>query len=242
MLRIRLQMPKGESVEFVHQDVLHDSLIHAITATGISSEVILGRNAEAWTFAPLGWAGNNKRRGHTLVVSTSSLKISEALRQLRPENVRYARALTGEMVDFSGATIIEESDVIPPGGGTLGTLMLSPLLISQRGTKPKIWENDLKNVDLSSAVNHVLSRCSGREVRLNVQADSLFLRANPDHAVMVKLKGRPNQRSSFVIGMSAPLVLSGSEEDLRLAWYAGIGEKTHNGFGSLGLAEEGVGR
>ncbi len=49
-------------------------------------------------------------------------------------------------------------------------------------------------------------------------------------------------KTVFVIGMNAPLVLSGSEEDLRFAWYTGIGEKTRNGFGCIGLAEQGVGR
>ena len=42
--------------------------------------------------------------------------------------------------------------------------------------------------------------------------------------------------------MQAPLLLEGSEEDLRFAWYAGLGEKTRNGFGCLGLIEQGVGR
>jgi CRISPR-associated endoribonuclease Cas6 len=34
------------------------------------------------------------------------------------------------------------------------------------------------------------------------------------------------------------MLLQGSEDDLRLAWYAGIGEKTRSGFGCLGLLEE----
>jgi CRISPR/Cas system endoribonuclease Cas6 (RAMP superfamily) len=38
------------------------------------------------------------------------------------------------------------------------------------------------------------------------------------------------------------LVLTGSDDDLRFAWYAGIGEKTRNGFGCMGLAEQGLGR
>jgi CRISPR/Cas system endoribonuclease Cas6 (RAMP superfamily) len=40
--------------------------------------------------------------------------------------------------------------------------------------------------------------------------------------------------------MQAPLILEGAEADLRFAWYAGMGEKTRNGFGCLGLAEQGV--
>jgi len=56
------------------------------------------------------------------------------------------------------------------------------------------------------------------------------------------LKQRPDGRPAFAIGMQAPLVLSGRREDLELAWYAGLGEKTRAGFGCIGLAEQGVGR
>lgn len=97
-------------------------------------------------------------------------------------------------------------------------------------------------IDLAAAVNARLSRLAGRSVNLQVEPDSLYLRANPRHSVLVSLKRKPNGRHAFVIGMSAPLVLAGSEADLRLAWYAGIGEKTRNGFGCIGLLERGVGR
>ncbi|RKZ38602.1 MAG: CRISPR-associated protein Cas6, partial [Gammaproteobacteria bacterium] len=87
-----------------------------------------------------------------------------------------------------------------------------------------------------------LSRLAGREIKLQVQPDSLYIRINPDHSVLVPMKLMRNGKTVFVIGMNAPLVLSGSEEDLRFAWYTGIGEKTRNGFGCIGLAEQGVGR
>lgn len=51
-----------------------------------------------------------------------------------------------------------------------------------------------------------------------------------------------NGQSAFVIGMQAPLVVAGHRDDVLLAWYTGLGEKTRNGFGCIGLAEEGVGR
>ena len=47
-------------------------------------------------------------------------------------------------------------------------------------------------------------------------------------------------RLKQILGVGADFLLEGAEDDLRFAWYAGIGEKTRNGFGCLGLAEQGV--
>ncbi|WP_006788287.1 CRISPR-associated endoribonuclease Cas6 [Thiorhodospira sibirica] len=60
--------------------------------------------------------------------------------------------------------------------------------------------------------------------------------------LIVPQKGFAHGKISFVIGLAAPLLLEGSVEDLRFAWYAGVGEKNRNGFGCLGLLEAGVGR
>jgi CRISPR-associated endoribonuclease Cas6 len=124
----------------------------------------------------------------------------------------------------------------------LGVVTLSPIAISDRATKSKRWLTRLDQVDLAAVANARLGKIAGRVVALTVQPDSLYLRANPDHSVLVSIKRMHNGRAAFVIGMQAPLVLAGSREDLLLAWYAGLGEKTRNGFGCLGLAEEGVGR
>jgi CRISPR-associated endoribonuclease Cas6 len=158
--------------------------------------------------------------------------------------VACARASTAEVVEFSRAKMITEADPIVPGQSAIGLVMLSPLVIShQNRTKsdPR-WHNDLTQVDLSAAINARLSRLAGREVRLVAQADRLYLRSHPRHDVLVQTKQMSNGNRAFVIGMRAPLVLQGSEEDLLLAWYAGIGEKTRNGFGCVGLAERGIGR
>ena len=124
----------------------------------------------------------------------------------------------------------------------MGFLMLSPLAISKKGVKPKRWIKNLKDVDLSGAINYRLGKQADREVKLNCQPDSLYVRANPEHSVLVKLKSGDGPNGKFVIGMQAPIVMSGSEDDLRLAWYSGVGQSTRNGFGCLGLAERGVGR
>ncbi len=242
MLKVRIQLSKQDRVNYKYLDILHDSLVSAWTAAGATSEQITGMSALPWNFAPLGRHTKNGNEAHTLIVSTSDATLAKFLRKLKPTDINYARASTVEHVDFKNAEIIIEDDPIMPSQNILGVLMLSPLVISDKAAKGKRWHKQLGQCDLSAAINHRLSRLAGREVKLEVQPDSLYLRINPDHSVLVPMKLMRNGKTAFVIGMNAPLVLTGSEEDLRLAWYAGIGEKTRNGFGCIGLAEPGVGQ
>ena len=243
MYRIRLQLPKRHLADYHHLDLLHDALVNAWTEAGAKTNQILGVDAKPWTFAALG-GRRNGRIGytHTLVISTPDPQLTMFLQRFSPEWVRYARANTQELVDFATADITIEPDPIPPGNSVLSCLMLSPLAISSRHGDGRRWHRHLGELDLAAAINARLSRIANREVHLQAQPDALYIRANPNHSVLVSLKRFPNGRHAFVIGMQAPIVLMGNEDDLRLAWYAGIGEKTRNGFGCLGLLERGVGR
>jgi CRISPR-associated endoribonuclease Cas6 len=242
MLRIRIILPNKSNVNYKYLDILHDALVNAWIAAGAKKEQILYMNALPWNFAALGGHYKETNRGHSLVVSTANADLAKVLRNLNPDEITYARASTIERVSFAGANIVIEDDPFFPQQNVLGILMLSPLAISDRESKGKRWHKYLDKVDLNSAINFRLSRLAGREIKLDIQVDSLYLRCNPEHSVLVPNKLMRNGKKVFVIGMNAPLILAGSEEDLRFAWYAGIGEKTRNGFGCIGLAEQGVGR
>jgi hypothetical protein len=242
MQRIRLSLPRGQRAQFRHQDLLHDAIVNALIASGAKPEQVIGAGAEPWTFAALGFHRGHEGEVHGLVISTPSEALGQVLSELEPTAVRYARASTGELLDFTGALRHTEPPPMCDDPGMLGVLTLSPIAVSDPSARPKRWHTALDQFDLSAAANARLSRIAGRAVALTVQPDSLYLRANPKHSVLVSTKRMKNGRSAFVIGLHAPLVLAGSRDDLLLAWYAGIGEKTRNGFGCLGLAEQGVGR
>lgn len=243
MFRIRMVLPKRRDVGYRHMDILHDAIVNAWIVAGAVPEQITGHQAGPWNFAALGWRRGPESRAHTLVISTPDPELSEYMKKLKPEDTAYARSATGESVSFASAEIVPDPAPVAPGQKSLGVLMLSPLAISRKDRKNgHRWHGNLKETELGVAVNARLSRITGRNVRLDVRPDSLYLRANPKHDVLVPVKAFPNGKRAFVIGMKAPLVLSGSEADLRLAWYAGIGEKTRGGFGCVGLAEKGVGR
>jgi len=242
MNRIRLSLPRGQWATYRHQDLVHDAIVNALIAAGAKPEQVIGAGAEPWTFAALGYHRAHEGQVHGLVIATPSAALAPCLAALDPSAVRYARAATGELLDFSAADLSIEPPPVCDDPGMLGVLTLSPLAISEPGKHKKRWLTRLHQVDLSAVANTRLSRIAGRPVALSVLPDSLYLRANPKHSVLVSTKRMRNGRAAFVIALQAPLVLSGSREDLLLAWYAGLGEKARNGFGCLGLADEGVGR
>lgn len=243
MHRVRLRLPRGQIVRYRHLDLLHDAIVSGLIGAGAEPAQVIGTTAQPWTFAALGWHHGHEGQAHGLVIATPSPVLASALAALAPDAVRYARAGTGELCDFAAAAVEPEPPPFLGDPAVLGVLTLSPIAISDPAAAPrKRWFTDLGGCDLSAAVNARLSRLAGRPVALSVQPDSLYLRANPRHSVLVSTKALPNGRRAYVIGMQAPLVISGSRDDVLLAWYAGLGEKTRNGFGCIGLAEAGVGR
>ena len=244
MYRIRLSLPKGAPATYRNLDIIHDSLVQAWIEAGAVPESVVGRQAGIWHFGVLGWRNKRENHAHTVVVGTSDDNLSRYLKKINPSAVCYSRALTAEHVDFSAAQIFEDPDPVGPGQSALGLVLLSPIAISRQAREKSIprWHTQLLEADLSLAVSHRLSRLTGRNVNLKISPDHLYLRAHPKHDTLVQTKEMENGKRAFVIGMRAPLVIQGSEEDLRLAWYAGIGEKNRNGFGCIGLAERGIGR
>jgi CRISPR-associated endoribonuclease Cas6 len=164
--------------------------------------------------------------------------------QFDPVQVAYARARTAEAVDFGRAIIVPDPDPVMTGQNAIGVVMLSPLAISRddRAGKGPRWYSSLDGLDLAGAVNKRLSRLANRPIHLSIEPDRLYLRTRPRYDTLVRVKEGQGGKVAFVIGMLVPLVLSGSEEDLKFAWYSGLGEKNRGGFGAIGLAERGIGR
>ncbi len=241
MYRIRLQLPQGMSCGYQNLDLLHDALVNGWIAAGATPKMIIGKQALPWNFAPLGNHHESGNRVHTLVVSAGHPDLVRYLAAMDPSEVHKSRTITKEYINFTEAAIQVDPDPIAQNQSRLEILLLSPLAIRQR-TGKRHWYTNMADAPLTAAINSRFSRLTGRSVNLEVVPDHLYLRANPRHSVLVHLKRFANGKTSFVLGMSAPLTLIGSDEDLRLAWYAGLGEKTRNGFGCIGLLAGGVGR
>lgn len=242
MKRIRIQLPKQKLVNYCNLDIIHDAIVKAFLKNGADTQHIVGHNAALWNFAALGWRNKGYNSIHTLVISTSDVSLAKTFDSLKPQDINYTRDFTYESVNFEKGEIKDDPSPIFSGQDTIGILMLSPIAVSKKVNGKRIWYQKIDEFDLSAAVNYRLSRSVGREVKLSIYPDSLYLRCNPKYDTLVHLKTYPDGKKGFVIGMRIPLILKGSEDDLNLAWYSGIGEKTRNGFGCIDIAERGIGR
>ena len=238
-MRVRLTAPRGEYARVRFLDSLHAALVNAWTACGASGADVVGRDAENWSFGSVGTATS---RGFTLksvVIGTNEGRLESLLAHLAPETIRKT-SVNSDKVDLSvWDKSVEPLPVVAGSGETtaLPAIMLSPLALSVRGRKGR-WHEDLTRVgsNLEEAVNARLSRLTGRTVGLRVETDRLYLRANPKHSTLVRLREVPGGKQAFVIGTMCPLTLYGTIEDLRAAWELGIGEKNRYGFGCIGYA------
>lgn len=238
-MRIRFSAPRGELASFHFLDSLHAALVNGWTACGAKGSHIVGPNAANWSFGAVGTARPKGFLLKSVVVGTEAGPLDQFIGQLRPEKVRKT-STNGDVLDLSAwHRSVEDLPVAEEPGVTtaLPAIMLSPLALSVRGEKRR-WHADLSEVEpyLNEAVNSRLSRITDREVRLDIQADRLYMRANPHHSTLVRTRAVPGARPAFVIGMLCPLVIRGSIDDLRSAWTLGIGEKNRYGFGCIGFA------
>ena len=238
-MRVRLTAPRGERARFHYLDSLHGALVNAWTTCGARGPDVVGRDAGNWSFGAVGTATPRGFVLKSVVVGAEGAPLEPVLSGILPEAVRKV-STNGDVVDLSAwdKTIEELPIVCGPGeSATLPVIMLSPLALSVRGQKRR-WHDDLTKAgaDLEEAVNFRLSRLTGRDVKLKLEPDKLYLRANPEHSTLVRTRAIPGRKPAFVIGMMCPLSISGQLDDLRSAWAIGIGEKNRYGFGCIGHA------
>ncbi|HSK41934.1 MAG TPA: CRISPR-associated endoribonuclease Cas6 [Arenibaculum sp.] len=243
MLRIRIRSG-GRGIAYTNIDVVKDAAINMLEAAGAPVALLSGPDARLWSVGAICSRKLAPRQGSTfplrlaneVVVSTPDPEIAAYLSKADPSAMRKVQPATGEDVDMSGADIVPDVDPVVPGTSFIEAFALTPILVSRKGDRGAgKWHGDVRQVDISQAVSHRLSRLSGRRVALSVAPDELYLSGRGTHAVRVDVKatgGKPG----VVVGMMFPFTILGSPDDLRLAWYAGIGERNRQGFGLFGLA------
>ena len=238
-MRVRLTAPRGVRLRFRYLDSLHGALVNAWTACGAHGKHVVGPNAGNWSFGAVGMATSRGFLMKSLAIGAVGKRLEPILARLLPETVRKTSA-NGDVVDLSTWDVaVEELPVVARPGETamLPAIMLSPLAISVRGKKGRWHDNLMKaGKDVEEAANFRLSHLTGRQVRLRIEPDRLYLRANPNHSTLVRTRAVSGHKPAFVIGMMCPLFISGPIEDLRVAWALGIGEKNRYGFGCIGYA------
>ena len=238
-MRVRLRAPRGELARVRYLDSVHAALVGGWTSCGAAGEEVVGHGAGNWSFGAVGTATSRGFILKSVVIGAEGNPLEPILHSFTPEAVRK-QSSNGDVVDLTAWKLtVEELPVVcePGGAATLPTIMLSPLALSVRGQKGR-WHDDLAKIgrNLEEAASSRLSRMTGRDVRLEIEPDRLYLRANPKHSTLVRTRSVRGGRPAFVIGTLCPLSIRDRLEDLRSAWALGIGEKNRYGFGCIGFA------
>jgi CRISPR-associated endoribonuclease Cas6 len=245
MLRIRLKTPRGRDIEYTNVDVIKDAATNMLVAAGGNRTRLGGEGSLLWGAAAICTRYTTPRNGkdparriaHEIVISTPDPEVATLLEHSNPDNMRKFQPVTGESIDMSGATMTMEMDpVIPDLTTSLDAYALTPMLASRvDGRQLGRWHSSVRDFDLSATVSARLSRIAGRTVNLTVVPDELYLAGRGTYATRVDIRTK-DKKPVVVVGMTFPFMISGPWEDLRLAWYAGIGERTRLGFGFFAAA------
>ena len=229
-MRIRIDFRTDTYLRYV--DSMNAALVAGLVDAGLSTGDLVGRHSLPWTFGMAARARpGGERRVFSVTVSSPSERFCDALYRLNPEAVR-TESDNGDRINLSGAKIRRLRD-LPEGG--VAALMIgfaSPFLIpvKKQGREKTRFHDDLTGVDLNAALTTSLSRRAGRPLDLTISVDRLsFLTDLKKHLVHVRLLpgGKPLIHPAF----SVPMSLKGNPQDVRFAFLAGIGAKTHAGFG-----------
>ena len=204
-----LTAPRGMYTRVRFMDSVHGALVNAWTTCGAQGADVVGRDAGNWSFGAIGSATATGFVLKSLVVGAEGGVLEALLPKLVPEAIRKSSS-NGDTVDLSFWDRSEDDlPVVCRPGETamLGAIMLSPLAISVRGLKGR-WHEDLRQVgsDLEAAINFRLSRLTGRDMRLRVEPDRLYLRANPKHSTLVRTPRCPRRQASVRDRHAMPVV------------------------------------
>ncbi len=232
---IIVPQPGSPRIRFRYTDSVHAAIVAGLAATGLQTTDLVGFTARPWTFATEGFATGGTKILRAIVVATSDPVIADGLRRLEPAAVQVASS-NGDRLNLSGSHTSAMPDPVTPGQGILVVRPLSPFVIGNRrdARDRGRFIEVLDGVDLSAAISAGLTRRLGRPVHLAVRADCLSLAVRAGRAVPVRLRAAKG-RDIYVPGFDVPVTLEGSDDDLRAAWYAGIGEKCRYGFGCVAL-------
>lgn len=226
-MRIRFDMRRSPQC-VAYADSVNAALVAGFVAAGARSEDLVGVGSKPWTFACEGRSGpNGSAKIVGITVSTPDPELGLAFQRLEPEDVRCASS-NGDRLDLRGA----KRSVLDAGNARVGQLMVtfaSPVLIPLRKGTAKAFADDLSEVDLDEALRVGLERRAGRALDLRFHVDPLT-RLTDVRKRVVPLRKSP-KGPIRVPAFSFPMTISGRPEDVEFAFLAGLGAKTHAGFG-----------
>lgn len=230
-MRVLIEFQRSPQ-QYRYADSMNAALVAGLVAAGLRSDELVGEKALPWTFGTAGKAGpGGKRIVFSVTLSSPSERFAEALTRLDPGEIRVASS-NGDTIYLAGA-VLRHCPSLPAGGAAeLMVTFASPFLVPmpKQGREKTRFHDDLFGVDLNAALVAGVSRRAGRTLDLTISTDRLSM-ATDLKKQLVHLRRLSNGKPLFHPAFSVPMTLRGRPEDVRFAFLAGVGAKTHAGFG-----------
>ena len=212
-------------------DSVHAAVINGLTAAGVAGDRLVGHHADPWTFACKGYAERGgKMVVKSILISTPSETIGEGLSRLKPGDVRK-RSSNGDILDFTGARIRNERRAPAPGAEQACFMFASRFaLIGKKSESGKSWfVQSPAQTDFAAALKAGLDRRAGRKLDIRISIDRLTL-ATEGAPRPISLR-KTGDRRIMIPAFNMPVTVEGDPKDIEWAYFAGLGAKTHLGFG-----------
>lgn len=175
---------------------------------------------------------NGLRRIERIYLGTSDPFIAEAMARIVPEDLLEPSLAPGAGLDLRRAVILRDERWIPVEA--LSLYALSPIRVLARGTGERSRALLVTGLEFDTALNKVMTLRFGRPFQLRLIPDrSYSFMKHGDLSASMAVGIRPNGKPLCLPGIVTPFLLTGPVEDIRDAWFSGLGAGTGMGFGCV---------
>lgn len=240
-IRIDISVPRNYRHAVIQdRDQVANTLVAALKQHGWKMDE---KQPARWHFGVIAKQCNPKsdnpkqwvHRIERVIVGSSDPATAKALSQITPADLIELNQAPGAGLDLSMATITP----LPPWQDTeaVSLYCISPIRVSDpNNRKFSLLET---GDTFNQALNQTMQSRFKRPFDLRLVPDSLYVRAQGgDIAAGMAIKTNDKTGKPIIVrGMVLPFLLTGPAEDIRDAWYNGLGRSTARGFGCVEMAE-----
>lgn len=235
-IKLRIDLPlRSTAAVITNRDPIANLLIAALERRGYRYD---SRQPSRWGFGAVTRRVHPRQRlwaVQRIYVGSSDPEIVTALAQIQPDDLVEPNAVSGSGLHLQEATIYRLETWLPCESVQLYTI--SPLRVTDRTAErpgDACLETGPRFDDL---LNRAMARRFGREFRLRLVPDSLYVRSRQGRIEAgMGVKADPRKGAIIKKGIVLPFLLCGPPADLRDAWYSGLGSGTARGFGCVEMA------
>lgn len=177
------------------------------------------------------------RKVERIYLGSSDPEIAAAIGKIVSEDLIEPSLVPGAGLDLRRAKISKDERWVPCEAMSLYAISPIRILAREEGGRSKSVLSI--GPDFSQILNRTMETRFGRPFRLTFIPDRTysFIMKGRLSASMAVGK-RPDGRAICLPGIVTPFVLAGPSDDLRVAWFSGLGAGTGMGFGCVEEAHE----